>query len=314
MALRHEKKKGSRAAVHAGCTLRRGFHACHAGNSRASARWSAGSTSLRSDGRESLRRRRSTSGSHHSRSAPPGPAYRRAQLPARPRRARDRVDAVSALQLAVWIGRASRVAACDPAAAAPHRLEERVGRAGGNRPEGRERGRRPLKSMSRPRLRYASWPRAVRPPRFRIRLADTPASMHAPAPRARQVADARAFVQPVGPWPPGAAPPRWSLPPTRPAPRGARSARGTLCRHSPAVAFERRAAARRSAWRVALVQYKCFFFYVRLSRTLDEANGDARRRASASTSELSRVCDRAAASSRGTSAHVRRTLAIRLQR
>jgi hypothetical protein len=71
------------------------------GRKRASARWSAGSISLRSAASEARRSRRSTSGSHHSRSSRRGAARRgRARRRARARAARRRaVDAVARAHL-----------------------------------------------------------------------------------------------------------------------------------------------------------------------------------------------------------------------
>ena len=58
---------------------------CQLGMKRASARWSAGSISLRRAASEARRSRRSTSGSHHSRRVPPGRSSPRTSSPARSR-------------------------------------------------------------------------------------------------------------------------------------------------------------------------------------------------------------------------------------
>ena len=58
---------------------------CQLGAKRASARWSAGSISARSAASDARRSRRRTSGSHHSRSVPPGRSSPRTSSPARSR-------------------------------------------------------------------------------------------------------------------------------------------------------------------------------------------------------------------------------------
>ena len=107
---------------------------CQLGMKRASARWSAGSISLRSAASDARRSRRSTSGSHHSRRVPPGrssPRTRSPRLLERLQHGRE-VDAVAGAQLA----RLERPVHARPAAHEPlhrvrHVLAERLGQPGG---------------------------------------------------------------------------------------------------------------------------------------------------------------------------------------
>ena len=107
---------------------------CQLGMKRASARWSAGSISLRRAASEARRSRRSTSGSHHSRCVPPGRSSPRTSSPARSRPAstRRQVEPVALLERA----RLERAVGAGVAAHEPlHRvgdvLEEDLGQTGG---------------------------------------------------------------------------------------------------------------------------------------------------------------------------------------
>ena len=109
---------------------------------RASARWSAGSISLRSAASEARRSRRSTSGSHHSRCVPPGRSSPRTSSPARssPASTGVRSSAVALAQLAP--SRTGRACAPSGARAAPSRPARRPGTPPAGRTAAPRRARR----------------------------------------------------------------------------------------------------------------------------------------------------------------------------
>ena len=159
---------------------------CHAGAKRASVSWPTGSISLRSTASDARRRRRSTSGSHHSRRVPEraqlaldelagplelrerraGVHRRSAPAPRRPRR-----------------GRACGRSAAPAAASRPARPRgtRRAGRRAARRRGRRGTARRPRRRTSAPRRRCGRARRGARP-----RAAPATRPPRAAAPRARR--------------------------------------------------------------------------------------------------------------------------------
>ena len=173
---------------------------CQLGRKRASARWSAGSISLRSAASDARRSRRSTSGSHHSRSRAAGPQLAAHQLAGalQPGEHGVEVDAVAVAQRAA-LERAvrAREAAHEPLqrVRARPRGTRRGGRRAARRRARRGTGRRPRPRSSAPRRRGAGRPRGARRSSSRQPRVERRARRDAHAQLgARQVADAAQHV------------------------------------------------------------------------------------------------------------------------
>ena len=246
---------------------------CQVGRNRPSASCSAGSTSRRSAASDARRSRRRTSGSHHSRSVPPGRSSPRTSCSSRSSSRELRLDAVS--RDAEPLGRLGGRERPAPAGEAREQraqrllagLEERVGQpARRHRADARRgSGRRPRRrsSASRPPMRTRD-----RAPLAASSVSAKPASY---SPSNRCAAQEQQVVQPVGvlrraaqlaPRPPRSRPGRAGrgAPPGRAARAAGRGRATAPARGAPPQACRprtctsrcsRRAATRRTATRTA---------------------------------------------------------------